>query len=129
MLARRGRAGTRLVRRILKELGPTYQPTDSDTEHLFLELVHAYGLPEPEKQVPISDAKGWIGTVDFLWRRATHIVEVDSTWHDGPLDEEADDERDRRYVAAGYTVARYRYGRLVGDPSGVARELGAATSK
>ena len=35
---------------------------------LFLELVHTYGLPEPERQVVISGVEGFIGTVDFAWR-------------------------------------------------------------
>lgn len=126
VLARRGRNGTQLVRGILEELGPRYQPTMSDTETLFLEVVRAAGLAEPEKQVPISDRAGWIGNVDFLWREARHVVEVDSSWHDGPVDQLEDELRDERLRAAGYTVARYRYGRLVLDTTAVQRELAAA---
>jgi hypothetical protein len=126
VMAKRGRAGTRLVRKILKSLGPKCVPTHSDTETLFYELVHAYGLPEPEKQVPISDRYGFIGVVDFLWRAAKVVVEVDSTWHDGPLDSAEDEARDERLRAAGYTVLRYRYGRMVGEPAAIARELGVA---
>ena len=122
-LAKRGRGGTRLVRGLLLRFGPDYEPTQSDAETLFLELVDAFGLPEPEKQVDVSDVEGWVGTVDFLWRTERVIVEVDSTWHDGPLDRERDAERDRRLTAAGYTVRRYRYRDLVGDSHRVHREL------
>jgi Protein of unknown function (DUF559) len=122
-LAKRGRRGTRLVRQLLLRFGPSYEPTRSDTESLFLELVAAFELPEPETQVLVTDAEGWIGTVDFLWRAGRVIVEVDSTWHDGPLDQERDAERDRRLTAAGYHVLRYRYRHLVGDPHRVHREL------
>jgi predicted transcriptional regulator of viral defense system len=124
-MARRGRAGTRLVRKILTRFGHTYTPTRSDTETLFYELVAAYGLPEPEKQVVLADGEGFIGVVDFLWRPAHLVVEVDSSWHDGPLDREVDEERDRRLVAAGYAVRRYRYGDLVTRPAAIARELAA----
>lgn len=126
VLARRGRSGTRLVREILLRFGPDHEPTRSDVESLFLEVMVANGVPLPEQQAAISDAEGWIATVDFFWRPARHIVEVDSRWHDGPLDRERDAERDRRLAAAGFTVARYRYGQLVERPSSIAREVVAA---
>lgn len=125
VMAKRGRAGTRLVREILLEFGPKYTPTMSDAESLFAELVAAYGLPDPERQVAISDEYGFIGTVDFLWRANEVVVEVDSSWHDGPLDREEDADRDRRLKALEYTVRRYRYGRMVRDPGGIARQLAA----
>ena len=126
IMARRGRWGTSLAREILKRFGPRHEPTRSDAESLFLELLDAHDLPMPEREVPIAGPDGWIGTVDNLWRKARHIVEVDSRWHDGPLDQAADAERDGRFVAAGYSVARYRYGRMVAEPQRIAAELGAA---
>jgi very-short-patch-repair endonuclease len=126
VMARRGRSGTRLGREILERFGPDHQPTMSDTETLFLQLVETYGLPTPERQVPISGPDGWIATVDFLFDPAKHIVEVDSGWHDGPLDRERDAERDRCLAEAGYSIARYRYGDLVRTSATVARELEAA---
>jgi hypothetical protein len=128
VMAKRGRAGTQLTGKILERFGPKYTPTRSDTETLFLELVHAYGLPEPAKQVPISDERGFIGTVDFVWCAPRVVAEVDSSWHDGPLDEEVDEERDERLRAAGYTVDRWRYGDIVRRPGVIARKLGMVTS-
>jgi very-short-patch-repair endonuclease len=125
-LAGRGRRGTQLVRALLRRFGRHYRPTDSDTETTFFELVARSGLPVPEKQVPISGPEGFIGVVDFLWSMARHVVEDDSTFHDGPLDEEHDADRDRRLRAAGYTVARYRFADIVLEPDRVLRELGAA---
>lgn len=124
VMARQGRRGTVMVREILQSFGPKYVPTQSEAESLFVEILDAHAVPRPERQVPISGLDGFIGTVDFCWRRAKHVVEIDSTWHDGPLDEDDDLERDERLRAAGYTVARYRYGRLVADAPGVVRELG-----
>lgn len=128
-LAGRGRRGTQLVRRLLRRYGPAYTPTESETETTFFELVRGAGLPEPEKQVAISGRHGFIGVVDFLWRRAKHVVEVDSSWHDGPVDQASDADRDERLVDSGYTVGRYRFGDIVLEPSRVLRELGAAISK
>jgi very-short-patch-repair endonuclease len=128
VLARRGRRGTTLVRNLLRHYGPRHRPTQSDLETLFLELVRAHGLPEPEPQAVISGPEGFIGTVDFAWRTALVVVEIDSTWHDGPLDTDADAERDARLAAAGYTVRRYRFSHLVAGPEAVVRELAAILS-
>lgn len=129
VMARRGRNGTQLVRQLLTRFGPRYTPTASDTETLFYELVHAAGLPEPEKQVALTDERGFIGVVDFLWREARLVVEVDSSWHDGPLDREVDEERDRRLIEAGYVVRRYRYGALILHTDRITRELAAIVSR
>ena len=82
-----------------------------------------FRLTGAEKQAVITDIEGWIGTVDFLWRAERVIAEVDSRWHDGPLDEERDEARVRRAEAAGYVVRRYRYRDLIGEPSRVHGEL------
>ena len=124
--ARRGRQGTALVRRLLARFGPRYVPTASEVETMFFELCRDRALPEPEKQVAIGGPRGFIGVVDFFWREAKHIVEIDSSWHDGPLDEEYDEERDDLLREAGYTVDRYRFGHLVLEPNRVVREVGAA---
>lgn len=125
--ARRGLQGSRLARSILVSFGAEHEPTRSDTESLFFLLVRSRGLPEPERQAVLADERGFIGAVDFLWRRSRHVVEVDSSWHDGPLDRAEDARRDERLRAAGYTVARYRYGQIVGRPDLVAGEVGVAT--
>ena len=125
VLARRGRRGTRLVRKLLTHFGPKHIPTQSEVESLFFELTREYGLPDPERQAVIIGPDGFIGTVDFAWRDRWLVVEIDSSWHDGPIDVEEDLERDRRLKAAGYTVRRYRFGQLVLQPELVARELGA----
>ncbi len=74
-----------------------------------MELVEALGLELPDRQVLLSDEQGWIGTVDFLWRRSSFVLEIDGQWHDGPLDQQADAERDRRIEALGLKVRRVSY--------------------
>lgn len=124
-LARRGRRGTRLVRQLLLHFGPRHEATQSDVEALFFELVRASDLPDPDRQVVISDEEGFIGTVDFAWAKRRVVVEIDSSWHDGPLDQARDAERDRRLTAAGYIVRRYRFGQIIADPAAITRELAA----
>lgn len=126
VLAKRGRRGTRLVRQLLKRYGPRHEATRSDVETLMFELLRDRGLPEPERQAVIVGPRGFIGTVDFAWREAKVIVEVDSSWHDGPYDEEVDQQRDADLAEAGYLVKRYRFGHIVLEPDRIQRELEAA---
>jgi very-short-patch-repair endonuclease len=125
--ARQGRRGTAMVRAILLEFPPEHRPTKSDTEFLFLELLETYGIRVGQRQETISGPDGFIGQVDFSWREAMLVVEIDSTWHDGPIDIIDDAVRDERLRAAGWTVLRYRYRDLVARPVAVARELAVAT--
>ncbi|MGH9184792.1 MAG: endonuclease domain-containing protein, partial [Acidimicrobiales bacterium] len=127
-LGGRGRSGTRLVRDLLARFGPRYEPTRSDAETLFVAVIEAFGLPEPERQVPLSGDRGWTGTVDFFYRAARLVIEIDSKWHDGPLDEEEDDERDAALRAVGYVVHRYRYRDLVLRPEWVVAQILAVIS-
>ncbi len=122
-LAGRGRSGTVLMRRLLKKFGPHYVPTHSEAESLFAELAEAFDVPPYDRQVPMSDEQGWIGNVDALFRDVDEVVEVDSSWHDGPLDKEEDAERDRRLTALGLHVNRITYGQMVFSADKVMRAL------
>ncbi len=115
VLGGRGRPGTALVRDVLKRFGPRYRPTKSDGESLFVELLDVFDLPVPERQVAIGGTT-FIGTVDFLYRPQRVVVEIDGTWHDGPLDQAYDEERDDRLTAEGFEVVRITYGDLVLRP-------------
>ena len=119
----RGRAGTTVVRDILERCGSDYEPSWSESESLFDEVLASTDFPRPLKQVKVSGEDGFIGVVDYLWEEARLVVEIDSTWHDGPLDVAADELRDLRLVRAGFTVKRYRYRDLVLEPDRVLREL------
>src|SRR3546814_13306750 len=115
-MARRGRAGTALGRAILERFGPDHVPTMSDLETLFIQLVETYRLPPPAVQASISGPSGWIGTVDFLFEKVRHVVEIDSSWHDGPMDRAADAERDAA-MKTGRETRREgvgEYGKLTG---------------
>lgn len=126
VLAKRGRRGTVLVRKLLQHFGPKHKATKSDVETLMWELIRSRSILEPEPQGVIVGPRGFIGVVDFVWRAQMHIVEVDSAWHDGPLDEAVDEQRDADLEEAGYTIDRYRYRDIALEPDRVARELAAA---
>lgn len=122
-LAGRGRSGTVLVRQLLDEFGPAYEPTDSDGEDLFLDIVRAFGLPTPRTHVVLSDREGFIGEVDFVFDPWV-IVEVDGVTHRGPLDIAHDRQRDDRLRRLGFVVERVTYRpELVLHPERVARRV------
>jgi hypothetical protein len=125
-LGRKGRRGTALVRQLVASRLNGHAPVESDLEHLFVIVCATYGLPEPERQVVLGDDTP-IGRVDFLFRDARLVVEVDGrSWHDSESDREADRWRENRLIAAGWRVLRIRWRDLVERPEDVARLLRSA---
>jgi very-short-patch-repair endonuclease len=106
-LASRGRAGTACVRKILEDRGPQYIPPASELEREFFTILAAAGLPKPVRQLDVGDEQDWIGRVDLAYPESKVIVEIDSDrHHTSKLDRQADAERDRRLIAAGWCVVR-----------------------
>jgi very-short-patch-repair endonuclease len=122
-LGRRGKPGTSIMREIVADLGVDYEPTDSELEDLFLEVVRAFRLDEPDRQVRIGNAQRFIGRVDFRWLSKRVIVEVDGRQHRAPLDKRADRERDRALEAEGWHVLRFTWWELVHEPEKVVARL------
>jgi very-short-patch-repair endonuclease/predicted transcriptional regulator of viral defense system len=122
-LGRRGRAGSAVMRSLIKQLGKDYKPTDSELEEAFLDLVRAEGFESPNVQVHLRDREGWIGRVDFTYRSRTLVVEVDGPDHDDDLQRAADRERDDRLRRAGWTVIRIHWTQLIFDPDSVVADL------
>lgn len=123
-LGEHGRAGTVLFRTLLTEREPDYVPPESELEARFIELTKRHGLATPEKQVDLGDDDGWIGRVDFLFRGARIVVEVDGAeFHDGLVDQRSDEERDARLEAAGWFVLRLKWNDVVDRGAAVARAI------
>lgn len=106
-LARRGRSGTRLVRRLLEDRHEEYRAPESGLEARFADLVEAVGAETFERQVVLGDEHGPIGRVDFLDRAGRLVVETDSIrFHSSPSDRANDERRDARLNAIGFRVLR-----------------------
>ena len=117
-LATQGRAGTVLIRELIKEFAHEYTPTESDGESLFVELLAGSTINEvPSQQVVVNDERGFVGTLDFLFDRAALNVEIDGLTHKGPLDRMRDRERDKRLDALGIEVVRIDYWSLLEQPN------------
>ncbi len=123
-LAEHGRIGTVVMRGLLTARQKGYVPPASELEARFVELARSEGLADPERQIDLGDVDSWIGRVDFVFRSASLVVEVDGAeFHDGLLDQRRDAERDRRLVADGWTVLRFRWHDVVDRPAEVARSI------
>jgi very-short-patch-repair endonuclease len=96
--------GAPLLRRVLSaEGGPQF--TRSEAEEKMLELVRTGGLPRPELNVNVLGHE-----VDFLWRKARLVAEVDGyAWHASGRSFAADRHRDAELTAAGYRVLRFTW--------------------
>lgn len=104
-LARRGRAGTRIMRELARTRQPGTSATESGNEDRLEEILHREGRQALRRQVPVGGARP-IGRADFRDAELPVVVEVNSLrFHSSPSDEAADRSRYRRYLEAGFHVA------------------------
>jgi very-short-patch-repair endonuclease len=83
-------------------------------------------LPAPELQVVVRN-EGFVGRVDFLWKRFRTVVEVDGAIkYADPSRAKAQLRRDRRLREAGYEVLHFDWRDVTTDPAGVAAAIRAA---
>jgi very-short-patch-repair endonuclease len=121
-LARQGRPGSSVMRRLLADRAGAYVPPESQLEARFHAVAKQAGL-ELVRQCDVG-GDHWIGRVDFLDPRRRLVVEVDSDLHHTSLlDEAADAERDAAMAEAGYTVVRITEHDVWHCPDEVVRRL------
>jgi very-short-patch-repair endonuclease len=104
-------------------IGDRFSPdgTRTELEACFLALCRRHRLPIPE-----VNARVGAFTVDFLWREARLIVEVDGwTAHRTRSAFEADRARDARLEAVGYRVVRFTHQRVTRERGTVAATVRA----
>ena len=99
--------------------------TRSEAEGRFLDLVRQAQLPEPATNHRVAGLE-----VDFFWRRARLVVEVNGfSYHGSAAAFESDRQRDGRLVAAGYTVLRVTWRQLTGEPVALVARLSLALGR
>jgi very-short-patch-repair endonuclease len=122
-LAKPGRRGVGTMRPLIVARGTGVVSDTSELERMFTRLLREAGLPEPERQVLVGGHE-LIGRVDFLFRDARLIVEVDGRLgHTQVSDFEADRRRDQRALVAGFRVARFTYRQIRDRPHEVVEVL------
>ena len=85
-------------------------------EAKLLPLLTQHLLPIPETNEMLRIA-GKTFEVDFLWRRHRVVVETDGgQFHDNPMAQKRDAERNRILARAGYRVPRIGWEQLATNP-------------
>jgi very-short-patch-repair endonuclease len=105
LMSRQGRRGLQRFREIVEVMGPRFQPTGSNLESRFAQLLRDHGRPAMRRQVEIGDATRWIGRVDFLAEDCSLVAEVQSErFHRGLLLEQDDERRLTGLRRGGFEV-------------------------
>jgi very-short-patch-repair endonuclease len=121
LLALGPRAGVAALRPLLDADAPP-SLTRSQAEERLLALIRAADLPPPETNVRIDGLE-----VDFLWRDARLIVEVDGfAFHSSRTAFERDRARDAVLAAAGYRVIRVTWRQIVNRPEALIARIATA---
>lgn len=124
-VARRGRRGAGVLRRVLDERALGKDRPESLLEVRFARLLREYGLPAaayqhrvrlPSRRHPVR--------VDFAYPELMLAIEVDGfRYHSTPEQLAADQARQAALEALGWRVLRFTWRRVVRQPARVAREL------
>jgi very-short-patch-repair endonuclease len=98
---------------------PVADRTRTELERRFLVLCRRHRLPQPK-----VNARAGRFEVDFLWREAQLVVEVDG-WesHRTRSAFEEDRARDARLKLLGYEVLRFTWRQVTSDADGVAKTV------
>jgi very-short-patch-repair endonuclease/predicted transcriptional regulator of viral defense system len=126
-VARRGRSGAGVIRRVLDERALGQARPDGLLEARMARLLREHGLPAPRFQYRVRGPAGrLLARVDFAYPAERVALEVDGfEVHSSPKALQADLERQNRLVAAGWTVLRFTWLDVVRRPEFVVAQVGA----
>ncbi|MGZ4690617.1 MAG: endonuclease domain-containing protein [Acidimicrobiia bacterium] len=108
-VARKGRAGVGVIRRLLTERGDA--PGGTVLETRMSALLRTNGVPTPIAQHTVLDEHGqFVGCVDFAYPEVRYAIEVDGyEFHSGLREFGHDRVRQNDLVDLGWTVHRFTW--------------------
>lgn len=125
-LGKQGRDGVGVMGEVLGEIPDGIELTESGPEVELLRLMERAGLPRPAIQHPIR-LGGEMYRLDFAYPDAKVAIEYDGL---EPHTDQAQFERDRQrqnaLILAGWTVLRFTWADLTGQPTRVTGEIRTA---
>jgi very-short-patch-repair endonuclease len=124
-LARSGRAGCGVLRRVLEDRALGDRRPDGLLEPQMARLLRDFGLPPGRFQYVVRDDEGrFVAKADFAYPELRLVVEVDG-WesHGSRTAFHTDRRRSNDLAGAGWTVLRFTWDDIVRHPSAVARHL------
>ncbi len=102
-----GRTGVSTFEHWLERCSLRQRPSQSGLELDVIESIRRAGLPEPERQLPLTLRSGETIHIDVAWPDARLGVEPGhSWWHGGDLGQRADQARDRACDEVGWRIIR-----------------------
>jgi very-short-patch-repair endonuclease len=118
-LARPGRSGPGVLRRVLAERPAGAPPTGSELETRFLQCLRDHEMPHPERQHVVRLGNGRTVRLDAAWPRHLLFAELDGAGaHDGWEARRRDMRRQTAVVALGWRPLRFTWDDVVNDPDG-----------
>ncbi|NLS10387.1 DUF559 domain-containing protein [Nesterenkonia sp. MY13] len=102
-----GSAGVRGVQKAQQAVTLIRVGADSPKETEFRLALLQAGLPEPQLQYPLNDVQPGTRPADAAYPDYRVAIKYDGATHFSPDQARADQRRDNRAVAAGWTVLRF----------------------
>lgn len=128
-VARRGRNGTVVLRRLLLERGAGDRKVDSGFERRALRLIDASQLPRPVTQHMVRNGD-FVAYLDIAWPDHMVGMECDSyEHHSGQRAHQWDRSRRRQLTALGWDIREFTWNDVMHDGPGVVADLRAALSR
>lgn len=107
-IRRSGRGGVIRFEEWLVKVSLRPRPSQSGLELDVLDAIRRAGLPEPERQHPLTLPTGEVIHVDLAWPHVRLGVEPGhSWWHGGDLRQRLDQARDRACDEIGWRIVRH----------------------
>jgi len=126
-LARRGKPGTTVMRRLLEKRGQDYLPPDTVLEQRLLSVIESGGLPRPTPQFTPPWLAPTAGRVDLAYPEHKLIIEGDSRkWHLLMESFETDRQRDNQAQLAGWRILRFTWRQIMDEPEMIIASVTAA---
>lgn len=128
-LARPGRDGTATVRKVLRRMDPALEPAESDLETLLMQVLRTHGVEPPVRQHPVR-ILGRDFRIDVAYPDRRIAIESDG-FTDHGLRSSFEDDRERQNLLAleGWTVLRFTWRQICGQPEWVARQVQLALDR
>lgn len=118
-----GHTGSGVLRALLAQRGPAYQPAESELEEAFYSLVASSDLPPGTRQARVRGPSGAL-RLDYLWEEVSLIVEVDGWSTHGTREAfQADRSRDRAMLIEGRETMRFTWDDVIERPGRVLEEI------
>ncbi len=111
IVARPGRRGAGVIRRLLENRSLGEKAADSKSEVKFADLCEKFGLPRPVFHFVVVDENGaFVAEPDFAYPDRMIAIEIDSVSIHGTADAlQSDLERQNKLVNLGWTVLRFSW--------------------